>query len=504
MTDNRKKLTVNTKEFTIPCKINNKSTFNLKNCTFLIMRLFIMILILTITTTVYGQVNSAPKAPTYETFQPKSPSQSYTPSTSSNYQLKNDPASKIIQQQNKNSNQAMGYSKPVIPDNVQTDFYKNPLDAKKEQSEIDKIMLELDQMKARDERISFNMPSFSTIYPETKNYYSAYDELLNMANGKSPINIGKAAFLVENAYNENKGSYEEYNNTLNQIVEFCKQYMSHKGYNMNSNLAKNMMLFRFFSDTLEWNGKNHLPMTYDFDDYMGYKDWRKMFVTKLLKTNAGQCHSLPLLYKALAQRLGAEAYISFSPKHTYIQFREGNKFYNLELTNGMLITEDLIFESGFIKTETIRSGIYMDTLNNQQTVAYMMQDLAQGYGIKYGNDGFVIEALNKSMEYFPNSIHGMMLKSNYYTGLLNQYLYEIETRYNEKPTPQQLKTKYPIVYDTYVQRNAMYDMIDNTGYEPISAEQYEAWLKSIGEEKNRQEHLKEKEQLFNIMKIKKD
>ena len=170
----------------------------------------------------------------------------------------------------------------------------------------------------------------------------------------------------------------------------------------------------------------------------------------------------------------------------------------------MLITEDLIFESGFIKTETIRSGIYMDTLSNQQTVAYMMQDLAQGYGIKFGNDGFVIETLNKSMEYFPNSIHGMALKANYYTGLLRQYVYEIKKQFNETPTPQQLKAKYPIVYDTFLQRNAMYNMIDNTGYEPISTQQYEAWLKSIGEEKNRQEHLKEKEQLFNIMKIKKD
>ena len=488
------------------CKKNKKNTFDLVNSTFLIMRAFIMILILTTTTTVYGQVNSAPKAPTYGTPQPISPSKSYTPSTPSNYQPKNDPASKIHQQQNNNSNQAMGYSKPVTPDNVKTNFYKSPFDVnvKKEQSEIDKIMVELDQMKVRDKRINFNIPSFSSIYPETKNYYSAYDELLNMANGKSPINIGKAAFLVENAYDENKGSYEEFDKILNQIVSFCKQYMIHNGYDTTSNLAKNMMLFRFFSDSLELNGKNHFPMTYDFDDYMGYKDWRKMFVTKLLKTNSGQCHSLPLLYKALAQRLGAEAYISFSPKHTYIQFREGNKFYNLELTNGMLITEDLIFESGFIKTETIRSGIYMDTLSNQQTVAYMMQDLAQGYGIKFGNDGFVIEALNKSMEYFPNSIHGMALKANYYTGLLNQYVYEIKKQFNETPTPQQLKTKYPIVYDTFLQRNAMYNMIDNTGYEPMPAEQYEAWLKSIGEEKNRQEHLKEKEQLFNIMKIKKD
>jgi hypothetical protein len=494
-------MTVNTKYLTILSCEYGFNTFDWgKNITS-IMRLFVMTLILTISTMVSGQ---APTAPTFGTPQPIQPSQSYTPPVKTPSQQQNDPATKLNQQQRKNSNQAMGYSKPVTPDNAQTDFYKNPLDAHKEQSEVEKIMVELDQMKARDEIISFNMPSFSSIYPETKHYYSAYDELLNMATSKSPIDIGKAVFLVENAYDENKGSYEEFDNTLNQIVEFCKQYMNNKGYDLNSNLAKNMMLFRFFSDSLEWQGKNHFPMTYDFDDYMGYEDWRKMFVTKLLKTNTGQCHSLPLLYKALAQRLGAEAYISFSPKHTYIQFKEGEKFYNLELTNGMLITEDLIFESGFIKTETIRSGIYMDTLSNQQTVAYMMQDLAQGYGIKFGSDGFVLKALNKSMEYFPNSIHGMKLKANYYTGLFQNYMHTIKTKYKDNPNPQQLKAKYPIAYDAYLQMTAMYDVIDNTGYEPISPEQYETWLKSIGEEKNRQEHLKEKEQLFNIMKIHKD
>lgn len=468
------------------------NTFELRRTIFSTMRLLIMTLILNIPTVLFGQINSAPTAPTFGTPQPINPSQSYTPPKQTTPKQRNDPASKINQRQNNNSHQAMGY--------------KNPFDvnAKKEQSEIDKIMVELDQMKARDERISFSMPSFSTVYPETKNYYAAYDELLSMADGKTPIDIGKAVFLVENAYNDNKGSYDEFDANINQIVQLCNDYIEHKGYDKNSNLTKNMVLFRFLSDTVVWKGKEHFPISYDFDDYMGHKDWRKMFVAKLLQTGTGQCHSMPLLYKALAQRLGAEAYISFSPKHTYIQFREGSKFYNIELTNGMIITEDLIFESGFIKTETIRSGIYMDTLSNQQTVAYMMQDLAQGYGIKFGNDGFVLKALNKSMEYFPNSIHGMKLKANYYTGLFQQYLHTIKTKYKDNPNPQQLKTKYPVVYDAYQQMTAMYDVIDNTGYEPITPEQYENWLKSIDQEKNRQEHQKQEKQLLNIIPLRKD
>ena len=457
-----------------------------------------------LSTFVYGQRPTVPQPANVETFSPTSTNKSYSTPKQNSSSKSNSQANRIKIQSNRTSNGAMDYSKPITPDNIETNKYKSPFDAQKEQSEIDKIMVELERMETIDKRISLGMPSFSTVYPETENYYSAYDELLNMTTGKTPIDIGKAVFLVENAYNDNKGSYNEFNTALNQIVQLCNDYIDHKGYDKNSNLTKNMVLFRFLSDTIVWKGTAHFPISYDFDDYMGHKDWRKMFVTKLLKTGSGQCHSMPLLYKTLAQRMGAEAYISFSPKHTYIQFKERNKFYSIELTNGMIIIEDLIFESGFIKTETIRSGIYMDTLSNQQTVAYMMQDLAQGYGMKFGSDGFVLKALNKSMEYFPNSIHGMKLKSNYYTGLFQNYMYTIKNKYKDNPNPQQLKVKYPIAYDAYLQMTAMYDLIDNTGYEPITPAQYENWLNSISQERNRQEHLKQEKQLLNIIPLRKD
>jgi len=471
------------------------------------MRTLTLITIFLFSVAIYGQLPTPPKPASIGSFSTINTNKNYsTPTQKTNDEYSNSPAKKVQKKSSQTSNDAMGYSKPVTPENIETNKYKSPFEANthKEQSEIDKIMIELDRMESVDKQIILSTPSFSSIYTETKNYYKAYDELLKMTTGEAPIDIGKAVFLVENAYDDNKDSYDEFNSNINEIAKLCLDYMEYKGYDKNSNLAKNMVLFRFLSDTVVWEGKNYFPVTYDFDDYMGYKDWRKMFVSKLLQTGTGQCHSMPLLYKTIVQRMGAEAYISFSPKHTYIQFRERNKFYNLELTNGMIITEDLIFESGFIKTETIRSGIYMDTLSNQQTVAYIMQDLAQGYGLKFGNDGFVLKTLNKSMEYFPNSIHGMKLKANYYTGLFQQYIFEIEKRYKEKPTPQQLKTKYPIVYDTYLQMTKMYDVIDNTGYEPISNEQYEFWLKSISKEKNKQEHLEQEKQLINIIPLRKD
>jgi hypothetical protein len=146
----------------------------------------------------------------------------------------------------------------------------------------------------------------------------------------------------------------------------------------------------------------------------------------------------------------------------------------------------------------------MDSLSLKQTIAYMMEDLADGYSIKFGSDKFVIETLNTSLKYYPNSIHGMLIKSNYYTGLFHNYMNTINTKYHDKPNLQQLKAKYPVAFDSYMQRNAIYDVIDNMGYEPMPAAHYETWLQSVNSEKNRREHDKQEKQLMNIIKLKLD
>ena len=442
-----------------------------------------------------------PQAPKVQTPTPISPNQSYT---SDNSNLSKTPKPTALTEQNRqkqqtiynnnrNASSHMGYNPAPTQQEINNNRYQDPLKAQKQQSEIDKIIRELEMSKTRERQINFNMPSYSSRYPtQTKYYYDAYDELDKMLKGDIPVDVGRAVFISENAYNDNTMDYQEFDAVIDEIVNFCYQFMEQEGYSKTDNLAKNMVIYRLMSDTLQIKntGQTHLPVGYDFEDYMGYKDWRKMFVTKLLNTNSGQCHSMPLLYKIIADRMGAEAFLAFSPKHSYIKFRdEYNRWYNIELTNGMLITEDLIMESGYIKTEAIQSGIYMDTLSQRQTIAYMMQDLAKGYGIKFGSDKFVIETVNRSLKEYPNSIHGLMLKSDYYTGLFDQYMRTIGKPY---PSLQQLKIKYPIVYDTYMQRNAVYDMVDNTGYEPMPDEMYEAWLKSVEREKIRLEEEKNK------------
>jgi len=69
------------------------------------------------------------------------------------------------------------------------------------------------------------------------------------------------------------------------------------------------------------------------DDYKSEKHFDSHFVTKLMRSGIGQCYSMPLYYLILAEKIGAKAYWSFSPKHSFVKIQDKNGvWYNLELT----------------------------------------------------------------------------------------------------------------------------------------------------------------------------
>jgi hypothetical protein len=183
-------------------------------------------------------------------------------------------------------------------------------------------------------------------YPGADCYKSARKVLDNMVMGKTPVDIKKAVFAVENAYYGNQLSYEDFDKQIKQLVWLLRLKMQQKKISPNDNYAKNMLIFSFITDTFVIKDKSiektiiHYPMKYDFEDYRGKNDWSKMFVSRLIRDNAGQCHSLPLLFLILAQELGAEAYLSFSPSHSYIKIRDKKgRWVNIELISGAIISD---------------------------------------------------------------------------------------------------------------------------------------------------------------------
>ena len=55
-----------------------------------------------------------------------------------------------------------------------------------------------------------------------------------------------------------------------------------------------------FDETIAY----HPPFRYNYDDFAGQKDWSNMFVSKMIETHKGNCHSMPFLYKMIMDELG--------------------------------------------------------------------------------------------------------------------------------------------------------------------------------------------------------
>jgi hypothetical protein len=360
-----------------------------------------------------------------------------------------------------------------------------------QENELKQIYAELNA-----DRINYNLPSYGNI-ESTKYYRKAFDQLseLNAEN----FSVKKATFIIENAYFEEKQNYEEFENVVRQTGDFLRAKMDELGYDQNRNLAKNFMLFQFFSDTLEIKSKNlkHLPFKYDFEDYLGVKDWSKMFVSKLLATGKGQCNSLPRLYLILAEEIGAEAFLSLSPNHSYIKFRdEDDNWYNVELTNGMFTTESMILQSGFIKSEALQSGIYMQQMSEKQLLSQLLSDFAQGYARKFGYDQFVKKVIDKSLELYPNSITANMINSNYLTIQFEYVAKQVGINPRDRNELQNIR-HYPNLVKLLNNVNSQYNKVDDLGFEFMSAEAYQNWLASLKDSKQQQDSEEMKKQ-FNL------
>lgn len=263
--------------------------------------------------------------------------------------------------------------------------------------------------------------------------------------------------------------------------------MDELDYDTESNTAKNLILFQYFSEEMKFGKISHKPFKYDFEDFTGANDYSKMFVSKLMNTGTGQCHSMPLLYLILAEQIGAEAYLSFSPNHSYIRFPDddGNTL-SLELTNGMFSTNSFILQSGYVKSEALQNRIYMQSLSKQELLSQMYADLAGGYLHKYGYDEFIGEVINKSLELYPNNINARMYKANYQA---NKFEYVANELGIDPFNPRELQNigNYPNAVNLLNEANLQTKQIENLGYEPMPMDAYVAWLNSVHAEKNKQE-----------------
>lgn len=398
----------------------------------------------------------------------------------------------IINQQNRNAAQIMGYKPPPTQADIKEEI-KNRMNGKqpelteqqKQSKEIVTLLKEAysEEKNRRFDKNYFKTPEFSA---KTKSYTDALQYLKGMLSGKNKLSVANAYFAMENAYGNSYLTKKEYDNILNESTDFMKKWIIQNGFNPNDNEVKNMAIQKFLNDTLTITIASpdnalppqkvtHYPFFYDYEDFEGEKDYRNYFITKCLATGSGQCNSLPAAYNSYAEKLGAKSYLTFAPLHSFNKYpdNKGN-MKSYEPTSGWHITDKWYSDNMFISPKAKASGIYLDTLNRKQMVANCVVDLAVGYLKKYGAaDGeFVKECLTIATPNFPkkNNIYVYFVYSSLLAKQLGGKLYE------NKITDLKNINKYPEMMQLYNALQKNEETIKELGYQDTPKELYDEMM----------------------------
>jgi len=299
-----------------------------------------------------------------------------------------------------------------------------------------------------------------------ESYRNAYEEILSMLAGKREMNFEKAVFVSENAYFNGNLSYSEFQTDLDKIEVQLNKFISDKNISSYKTCGQ-YAIFNYMTNSNNYN--EFSSYKYNFEDFMGDSDWSNMFVTTLLHTKKGNCHSLPLLFKILSERLNSESFLALAPNHIYIKhLSEEGSWVNVELTNPSFPSDGWIMSSMAISSEAVRNGVYMKPLSAKESIAMCMLDLANNYIEQNGYDVFVEMCAENVLKHFPNNMYAIILKSNYLGELHKQENnYSIKIKYENKLL-------------------ALYTKADSLGFQSMPKEQYEAWVKEFEKEKNNQ------------------
>lgn len=293
----------------------------------------------------------------------------------------------------------------------------------------------------------------------------------------------KAVLSVENAYLDDqldtvfidKKLKIMYNISKSLIENHILEYQENDGVKV----SKWASVYQIMCDTipLEINGKlyKHNPFGYNFNDVFGRENRENLFVSKLLQSHKGNCRSLPYLYKILCEELGVNAHLALAPNHIYIKHQnKKNGWYNTELTSGIFPVDAWIMASGYVHLDAITNGVYMKALNNKESIALLLIDLADNYNVKIpNNDGvFVLQCCELAIANFPHFANALILKAE-----------TIKKRIKEEPDEDKSNQQRTDLENQY-------KFIHKIGYRHMPEEMYINWLISLKKERDKYENKK--------------
>ncbi|WP_306353670.1 hypothetical protein [Flavobacterium sp. '19STA2R22 D10 B1'] len=318
---------------------------------------------------------------------------------------------------------------------------------------------------------------------QEKSYEQSFATLNEMLIDENNYSFKKAVFSVENAYLNGKLDTVFINNEIQFLKNLCNSLIENRFLAYvekdKKDVNKWASAYQIMCDSIPIIIKDeqykYIPFQYDFQDVFGNQELSSRFVSKLFYTRKGNCHSLPYLYKILCEELGTTAHLALAPNHVYIKHQnKKNGWYNTELTSGIFPNDAWLMASGFIHIEAIKNGVYMKALNNKETIALVVMDLANAYQETFPqNDGtFLLRCAETAIKAYPNLATALILKA------------EIHKKNIEAETDSQ---KARIAFATLEKE---YAHIHAIGYRYMPEEMYINWLISLKTERDKYENKK--------------
>lgn len=227
---------------------------------------------------------------------------------------------------------------------------------------------------------------------------------------------------------------------VNQAAATIKTMFPADATSMDKLLAVRAFMF----EKGAWNGFQ--VYQYDFDDPKG-TNLQNALISNLLKTQKGNCVSLPVMFVMLGQKVGLDVTLANAPLHLFVKFKEtetGNVF-NIEATNGANPFRDAwIIEQQKISPLAVETGIYLKSLTRKESAAELTMSVATKY-MRESNYAAAMEVADFILEYHPNSVNAMLTKGSAYSAMLNTALRK--NGYPARPVSEDQKKHMDSLYE---------------------------------------------------------
>jgi hypothetical protein len=157
---------------------------------------------------------------------------------------------------------------------------------------------------------------------------------------------------------------------VRQVNAMAQTIRAMAGSNASDNLRLEMVR-RYIYDPGPWNAYH--PFHYDMSDPLGEKPANRLLST-YLRTHLGNCVSMPVLFAALAQRLGLRVTLSIAPHHMFVKYydKPDGMVVNIEATNGGRPARDAWYRQTSSMTDAaVGNGLYLKTLSKTEALAVL-------------------------------------------------------------------------------------------------------------------------------------